>query len=129
MSAKSIQQLIEYFTALPGVGPRAAGRFVFALMKKDPQFVKEFGTALATLPSAIAECALCFRSIERHTAKGGRCGFCADATRNQSTIMVVEKESDCATAEKSGVYRGLYHVLGGTLMPLDPYSPKQLKIK
>lgn len=129
MYPKPILQLIEYFTRLPGVGPRAAGRFVFSLLKENPSFVKEFGEALSVLPSAVTTCENCFRTIEQKKSANGRCVFCSDKNRNSSIVMVIEKESDLAAAEKSGAYRGLYHVLGGTLSMLDNESPKKLKIK
>ena len=155
MYPKSVQKLIEFFAKLPGVGPRAAGRYVFALLKEEPQFVKEFGITLANLPSTVGICSECCMSIEQEkenitgynvTPSLGRnvnkapisllarrnknlCAFCANKNRNRTVVMVVEKESDLATVEKTGMFQGLYHVLGGTLSPLDNDSAKKIKIR
>ena len=127
---ESIQKLIEYFTKLPGVGPRAAGRFVFALLKQEPEFLQNFGKALSDLPSRVGTCRECFLSIEKsqhHTED--LCRFCNHTGREKSLIMVLEKESDLNAVEKSNLFKGRYHVLGGTLSPLDPQSTKKLKIR
>lgn len=128
MYPKPIQKLIEHFSTLPGIGPRAAGRFVFALLKSEPEFLKEFGNSIANLSGAISLCAQCFKSIERDAEKP-LCEFCANTHRIPHQIMVLEKEADLASIEKSGTFRGLYHILGGTLSALDSESPKKLKIR
>lgn len=126
-----IQKLIDYFAKLPGIGPRAAGRFVFSLLKEDPSFLKEFGKAIANLPRAVGQCRQCFRSVgTSNTAPENLiCSLCSNKNRTPHTIMALEKESDLLMVEKSGSFQGLYHVLGGTVSPLDPESPKKLKIK
>lgn len=129
MYPKPIQKLIEYFSKLPGVGPRAAGRYVFSLMKESPEFVKEFGIALANLPSSVSSCEECFRSIEKANSNGALCAFCGNPSRVKNSIMVLEKESDLLAIEKTGTFQGLYHVLGGTLSPLEQDSAKKLRIK
>ncbi len=127
MYPKPIQKLIEYFAHLPGIGPRAAGRFVFALLKEDPEFLKEFGAALSNLNAAVGTCAQCFKTIE--AGNGTLCVFCSNKNRNPALIMVLEKESDLLMVEKSGSYQGLYHILGGTISPLDSASSKKLTVK
>lgn len=131
MYPKPIQKLIDCFSKLPGVGPRAAGRFVFTLLREDPNFVKDFGAALTALPQTIIACSRCFRSIEKAHGEISekQCSLCADGKRNPASVMVVEKEADMLTVEKSGKYQGLYHVLGGILSPLDKDSAKKLRIR
>ncbi len=126
---QSIQKLIEYFTRLPGIGPRAAGRFVFALLKEDPEFLKEFGIALSSLPSSVGQCAQCFTIVERDTKLEKLCAICANKNRNHSILMVVEKESDLLSVERSGNYKGLYHILGGVVSLLDSESTKKLTLR
>lgn len=129
MYPKPIQQLIEYFTRLPGIGPRAAGRFVFALLKEDPELVKDFGETLASLPQTVIACGECFRAVEKNPPTDKICDLCQNNQRNQAMLMVVEKDSDFLNIEKNRFYNGLYHVLGGTISALDTESTKKLKIK
>ncbi|MEK7636707.1 MAG: recombination mediator RecR [Patescibacteria group bacterium] len=129
MYPQSIQKLIEYFTRIPGIGPRAAGRFVFFLLKEDPEFLKEFGTTLASLSSSIGQCAKCFTAVERDEKTEKLCALCANKNRNHSMIMVVEKESDLLSVERSGSYKGLYHVLGGVVSLMDSESTKKLTLR
>lgn len=128
MYPKPIQKLIDCFATLPGIGPRAAGRFVFALLKQDPEFLKEFGNSITALPTSVSLCAQCFKSIE-HNAGTKLCVLCQNSHRAKDSIMVLEKEADLAAIEKSGTFKGLYHILGGTISALDADSPKKLKIR
>lgn len=128
MYPKPIQQLIDYFATLPGIGPRAAGRFVFALLKQDPEFLKGFGASIANLPASVALCSQCFKSIE-NTDEAKLCIYCGNKNRAQNLIMILEKEADLASIEKSGTFQGLYHILGGTVSVLDNESPKKLRMR
>ncbi len=128
MYPRSIQKLIDLFSKLPGIGPRQASRFVFTLVK-DLVFMKELAVSLDLAHQKIGFCSHCFRTVEHDSEEGMLCSFCRDSRRDHGVIAVVERESDLQTLEKSGAYRGLYHVLGGTLSPLDVESPKRLRLR
>ena len=118
---KSIAKL---FQKLPGVGPRQAARFVIALMNKPESELQELGGAIYNLKKEIGLCPNCF-NISDH----GLCQVCHDTKRDQAKILVVEKVTDLDSIEKTGLYRGLYHVLGGSIDPIDGFTPEVLKIR
>lgn len=123
-----IQKLIDLFTRFPGIGPRQAGRFVFFLLKEKNPVIPELIAALKEMEERVGVCEQCFRTMERESGTTRRCTFCGDRRRDQSLIAVVEKESDLQNLEKAGAYHGLYHVLGGVISPLEPESPKRLRL-
>jgi len=122
---KPIQRLIDLFIKFPGIGPRQAGRFVFYLLKSGS--AAELAAALLELNKIVILCKQCFRATEKD--KGGLCDFCQDPKRSPNLIAIVEKESDLQNIEKTGLYNGLYHVLGGVIDPLDSQGPQLLHIK
>ena len=123
MYPKPIKEFIEKFSRLPGIGPRQAARLAFWILN-EPKIVRDnLKKALESLDENIKICSSCFYTID-----GNGCHFCDDSTRDHKTICVVEKETDLATIEKSGVYKGLYHVLGGLFSALDTTVPKNLKM-
>ena len=124
MPPKPIQNLIDLFIKLPGIGPRQASRFVFYILKQE--LVDELVLNLEGLKKIIF-CNQCFRTAEG--VKGDVCSFCKDSKRDHSLLAVVEKESDMQNLEKTGSYHGLYHVLNGVISPLDSESPKRLHLK
>jgi len=126
MFPATIQKLIDLFTKLPGIGPRQAARFVF-FMLKNRLMASEISAAVENL-NKITFCAQCFRAIEEKQ-EASLCSFCADKKREQNLIAVIEKESDMQNLEKTGAYRGVYHILGGVISPLDSESPKNLHLK
>lgn len=109
---------------LPGVGPRQAARFVIALLDKPEMELQELGTAIYTLKKEIGFCQTCFNISDNHA-----CTVCHNPAREQNKIMVVEKVTDLDSIEKTGLYKGLYHVLGGAINPLDGLTPETLKFK
>lgn len=112
------------FRKLPGVGPRQAARFVMALLEKPESELQDFGRTLHNLKRDISFCAVCFNVSENH-----RCTVCLDAKRDSSKILVVEKVTDLDSVERTGLYKGLYHVLGGAINPLDGLTPETLRFK
>lgn len=126
MYPKPIQNLIDLFTKFPGIGPRQASRFVFYILKEGG-LAGDFVKSLQELQTSVIFCELCFRSVEKE--RGGICVFCMDKKRDQRTVVIVEKESDLQNLERTGALNGLYHVLGGTISPLDPNSPKNLHLR
>ncbi len=123
MYPKTIQNFIERFSKLPGIGPRQAARLAFWLLKGPKETRQNLKHALESLDKDARTCELCHYIIENDG-----CYFCDNPARDHTTICVVEKETDLATIEKSGVYKGLYHVLGGLFSALDTAVPKNLKM-
>lgn len=121
---QKFKQLVKLFQRLPGVGPRQAARFVISLLEQPEENIKEFGTAIHNLKQDISFCDECFNVSENH-----HCHICHDAKRDKAKLMVVEKITDLESVEKTGLYKGLYHVLGGAINPLDKITPANLKIR
>jgi len=120
---KRFEQIVKLFQKLPGVGPRQAARFVLALLEKDERDLKELGQAIVDLKSEINLCPQCF-----NITNNGLCEICSSTQRDKAQIMVVEKVTDLSSVERSGVYKGLYHVLGGAINPLEKRTPDSLNI-
>lgn len=118
-----IDALIDLMARLPGLGPRSARRAVLALLKRR-------GTLMAPLAQAMAQVAASVRDCRRcgNLGTGDLCAICADPRRATGEICVVEDVSDLWAMERSGVFRGAYHVLGGTLSALDGIGPDALRI-
>lgn len=134
MFSKPIQNLIEYFLKFPGVGPRQATRFVFYLLREDRDRARELADAMATLHDAVKVCSQCYRTFDGSTASPQAaalafCELCRDPKRSQQHVLVVEKEVDLENIERTKKYDGLYHVLGGTISPLDSSAPAKLHVK
>src|SRR3989338_3020637 len=109
---------------LPGVGPRQAARFVLALLEKDEAELRELGQAIVNLKKDIRFCRECF-----NVSENGLCHICSDPKRDNAKILVVEKVTDLDSIEKTGLYKGLYHVLGGSINPLDGITQGTLRFK
>ena len=118
---KSIAKL---FQKLPGIGPRQAARFVLALMDKSEPELQEFGLAIQNIKKDISFCKDCF-----NLSDNGLCAVCANPGRDKTKVLIVEKVTDLDSIEKTGLYKGLYHVLGGAINPLDGVLPEHLRIK
>lgn len=123
-----IQQLIESFGRFPGIGPRQAKRFVFFLLTQPKSFHTELANLLRDLDKDITRCSKCHRYF---TASQGEsiCSICVGKNRNANLLMVVEKDVDLDNIERSGVYDGLYFVLGGTVPILDEEPHKRIRSK
>lgn len=127
MFPKEIQRLIDLLTDLPGVGPRQAARMAFFIFHHGDQYAPLLIDSIQAIQNDVGSCKECFRSIEKK--KGQElCEYCGNPQRNQGMVCVVEKEIDIPNIEKSGAYKGLYHVLGGVFSPLDSDSPKKLRL-
>lgn len=125
-----IQKLIDLFTRFPGIGPRQAARFAFYLLGEDPKTLRALADNITELQKRVGFCAQCYASVERKDASHNLlCEYCRSHSREQSVIMVVEKEADLSNIEKTGKFRGTYHVLGGVIDPLDSSAPVRLHIK
>jgi recombination protein RecR len=118
-----IQQLQAALNKLPGIGPRSAERLALHLVQNDPAAVRHLSNVLVQARDRIQSCPIC-GSLTEATP----CALCADERRDHSLVCVVEKAVDVFSIEKSGGYRGTYHVLGGRISPLDGVEPEDLRI-
>ena len=123
MTPNAIQQLVEHFSTLPGVGPRQATRFVYFLLKQESEKIGAFQDAIGNLQTSISLCEECFLPHE------GTCTICTDPKRKHTTVCVVEKESDALRLEKAGIYNGRYFVIGGTVGALQERSDIKERIE
>ncbi|MFO0780787.1 MAG: recombination mediator RecR [Candidatus Gracilibacteria bacterium] len=121
---KSIQQLIEEFSRLPGVGPKSAQRLAMHLLRTPQVRVQSLAHAIGDLQKGLQFCGTCW-----NIAEGDTCRICADPMRKQHQICVVEDILDVMALEKTSEYLGTYHVLHGVLSPVDGVGPEQLKIE
>ncbi len=123
MPASEINRLIEMLGKLPGLGPRSARRAALHMVKRPAQLMTPLADALSLAARAISVCQVC-GSVDTSDP----CGICADPERDASLICVVEDVADQWAIERTGVFRGRYHVLGGTLSALDGVKPEDLNI-
>jgi len=121
---KAIQRLIDSFERLPGIGPKTAQRLTFYLLHVPQERLDEFGEALKNLKKDTVTCSICFNVSETDP-----CPICSDQNRDHSIICVVEQPLDILAIEKTGKYKGIYHVLGGVISPLNNIGPDELNIK
>lgn len=119
----AIDELIGELTKLPGIGRKTATRLTYYLLKQPAETVRRLATSLVTLAERVRPCAEC-----GNLGEGESCAICADPRRDKSVVCVVEEASDIGAIERTGEYRGLYHVLGGHLSPLDGVGPDELRI-
>ena len=124
MYSKSIQNLIDSFRRLPTVGQRTAERFVFYLLKSGKKEVGEITLALKELIENVKSCEMCWDFSDTNP-----CAICADKNRDQSLLCVIGDSPDIPVIERTGAYRGLYHVLRGTVETADEEVLEKLKIK
>ncbi len=120
-----IKRLIEEYRRLPGVGAKTAARYAFATLNLTDEEAVRFSEAILSAKRDVKKCPVCFGFSEGD----GKCEICADERRDTSVICVVEEPKDIIVMEKVRGYRGLYHVLGGALSPLDNITPDDLTVK
>lgn len=119
----AIDDLAAELAKLPGIGRKTALRLTYHLLKQSPEQSRRLAHALETLSERVRPCARCFNLAEEEL-----CSICRDARRDASLICVVEESSDIGAIERSGEFRGVYHVLGGRLSPLDGVGPEDLTV-
>ncbi len=123
MLPDSISALIAALGKLPGVGPRSAERIALHLVQTDPAAVKQLAETILLARDKIRFCDICGSLTEQSP-----CPICTDGRRDASLVCVVERAVDILSIEKSGTYRGKFHVLGGKISPLDGVEPEDLRI-
>jgi recombination protein RecR len=120
----ALAALIEQFVRLPGIGPKTAQRLAFHLLKTPREDAVALAEAMVALKDRTRLCQRCFNLCEAEL-----CGVCADARRDAGLLCVVEEINDLLAIEKTREFRGVYHVLGGSLSPLDGRGPEQIRVK
>jgi recombination protein RecR len=123
MYAAPIDRLITELSKLPGIGQRTAQRLAFHLLRASEQDAVGLAEAIREVKEKVGLCEVCFNLSE-----GPRCRICTDERRDRSVICVVEEPADVIPIERTHEYRGVYHVLGGALSPIDGVDPEHLKI-
>lgn len=123
----SLDKLISYFENFPGIGARQARRFAFHILTLPPDEAAELASLVGNIQSSVTECASCRRFFAKNASGSDTCEICADSSRDHSKLLVVERDTDIRSIERSGVYDGLYFVLGGTVPLLESRENKKLR--
>ena len=123
MLSPAVDNLVAQLTRLPGIGTRTAQRLAFHILATAPDEANALGIAIADVKARVRPCRECGNLTEDEL-----CGVCVDARRDRTVICVVEQPVDVLSLERTHEYRGLYHVLGGALSPLDGVEPRDLRI-
>jgi recombination protein RecR len=116
-------RLVAELQKLPGIGQRSAQRLAFHLLRAEDSDAEALSAAIREVKEKVGLCEVCF-----NLAEGPRCRICSDSSRDESLICVVEEPSDVIPIERTHEYRGVYHVLGGALSPIDGIDPEDLRI-
>ncbi|MCL2483105.1 MAG: recombination mediator RecR [Propionibacteriaceae bacterium] len=124
MYERSIQDLIEELSRLPGIGPKGAQRIAFFLLDSDMEDVTALADAIIRAKQTVKFCRVCFNATEEEV-----CRICRDTRRDQTKICVVEESKDIVAIERTREFKGLYHVLGGSISPIDNRGPADLRIR
>ena len=126
-----LARLVQELSKLPGIGEKTAARLAFHMLKGNKDDVMRLADSIGKLRQEMGLCRCCFgfSEITAENADGALCGICRNAQREADTICVVEEPADLIAVEKSQEYRGLYHVIHGTISPLDGVGPDALRIK
>jgi recombination protein RecR len=119
----AIDDLVTELSRLPTIGRKSAMRLTYHLLRQPPEQSRRLAEALVTLAEKVRPCSECFNLTE-----ADRCSLCTDPRRDRTMVCVVEEASDIPSIERTGEYRGLYHVLGGRLAPLDGVGPSDLTV-
>ena len=119
----ALEDLIDNLCRLPGIGKKSAARLAYHILKQDPPYAPRLADSLYKLHDSIKPCPVCGAFTDQDV-----CDICSDPTRDGSCICVVEQPQDVSTLMSIGEYRGLFHVLGGVIAPLEGIGPEQLRI-
>lgn len=121
---KAVQNLIDSFERLPGIGPKSAQRLTFYLLHVPQDHLDSFSSALSNLKKNTVLCSVC-----KNVAEADPCSICSDSARDQRSIMVVEQSLDVLALERTGRHKGVYHVLHGSINPLENIGPDEIFIR
>ena len=121
---RPLMKLIDEFQKFPGVGPKSAQRMAFHLLNKNIQEVEELSKTILEAKTQIKKCSVC-----QNLSAGDPCEICVSSSRDTKVICVVSEPKDLAAIEKTNEYKGMYHILGGLISPIDDVGPEKLAIK
>lgn len=124
MLAQPVTNLIDAFSRLPGIGPKSASRLAYFLLRSDEEIARDLASALQELKVNTLFCGACF-----NIADSDPCAICGDLQRDASVICVVEEPLDVQAIERTGAFKGLYHVLHGAISPVEGVGPDDLKLR
>ena len=124
MHADAVQNLIDQLGRLPGVGPKSAQRIAYHLLKVPKEDALALADAVATAKARVRFCEVC-----HNLSEAPRCTICADDRRDATLVCVVEEPRDIVAVERTGGFKGRYHVLGGAINPMEGVGPDQLKVR
>ncbi|MBN1290019.1 MAG: recombination protein RecR [Actinobacteria bacterium] len=122
--AEPLENLIEQLCRLPGIGPKSAERLAFFMLSIPREDAARLAEAIIDIKEKIHFCGICFNISE-----GDICSVCSDSRRDPTTICVVEEPKDILAVEKTGAFKGRYHVLGGAISPIDGIGPEELRFR
>lgn len=122
-----LHKLTEYFREFPGIGPRQARRFVYFLLTRSPSHLEDIAKLILEIKNNIKICSSCFRFYP--DGKSNVCLICSDKNRDSSQLMIVSRDVDFESIEKSHVYNGLYFILGGTIPILEKEPEKKVRLR
>jgi recombination protein RecR len=127
--AAPVQDLIDELGRLPGIGPKSAQRIAFHLLKLTRADAARLAHAIVEAKDKVTFCSLCFNIAEVGGGSNELCSICSDDRRDATTLCVVEEPRDIVSVEKTGEFRGRYHVLQGAISPIEGLGPDQLRVK
>jgi recombination protein RecR len=122
--ARPLARLVSEFEKLPGIGPKSAQRLAFFVLRQSEEEARALAEAITEVKARIGYCRICYNFTDREV-----CEICTDARRDAGLLCVVADPRDLIAMEKTGEFKGLYHVLGGVLAPMEGIGPDQLKIR
>lgn len=120
----ALEALTKSLAKIPGMGIKSASRVAYYLLERDQELNEQLATQILELKSKILYCSQCGRFTQSDP-----CAICSDMTRERTTICVVEQAKDVQNMESTGIFKGLYHVLGGVISPMDGIGPEQLRFE
>jgi recombination protein RecR len=123
ITAEPVNRLINEFSRLPGIGPKSAARLAYFILRGSEHEARSLAEAIIDVKERIGLCSVCFNLSEHDP-----CPICSDPERDQSLICVVEEPLDVIALDRTGEYRGLYHVLHGAISPVDGMGPDQIRV-
>jgi recombination protein RecR len=122
--AQPIARMLEELERLPGVGPKSAQRIAFFILKGDDDAARRLAESIVEVKRLIHFCRTCF-----NFASEDLCEYCADSRRDRSALCVVEEPRDVVAIERTGEFKGVYHVLQGAISPIDGIGPEQIRVR
>lgn len=123
----NLDKLIKHFEGFPGIGGRQARRFAFHILRLPENDTNELAELITNLQSSVIECGRCHRYFSKNGGTATMCTICTDQNRDRSKLMIVERDTDIQSIERSGTYDGLYFVLGGTIPLLESKDTNRLR--